>query len=100
MFPFGFFLAPAILWIILFIIARNHGDRSYLTLFYVSLGVTVISWVSAICIPHFTIIVVPIVCVLAIQKFCYIGWFRSIIATILYTVWLIVWPILFNRAMH
>ena len=100
MFPFGLFLAPAILWLILFFVARNQGDTSYSTLFFVSLGITVISVVASIYIPQFAIIVIPIVCVFAIQKFCYIGWLRSIIATVLYMVFLAVWSILFDKVTH
>ena len=100
MFPFGYFLAPAILWLILFFIARNAGERSYSTLFFVSLGITIVAFVSSIYIPQFAIIVVPIVCVLVIQKFCYIGWLRSIIATVLYMAWMIAWPILFDKVTH
>jgi hypothetical protein len=49
---------------------------------------------------YVTLIIVPIVSILAIQKFCYIGWLRSIIATVLFTAWLIVWPILFAKIVH
>jgi uncharacterized membrane protein len=45
-------------------------------------------------------VVVPVVCALAIQKFCYVGWLRSIIATVLYMAWMIVWPILFDKVTH
>jgi hypothetical protein len=100
MFPFGFFLSPAILWVILFFIARNSGERSYSTLFFVSLGITIVAFVSSIYIPQFAIIVTPIVCFLAIQKFCYIGWLRSIVATILYMAWMIAGPVLFEKATH
>jgi len=96
----GFFIAPAILWVILFLIARHQGDTSYSTLFFVSLGITVVALVSSIYIPQFAIIVVPIVCVLVIQKFCYIGWLRSIIATVLYMVFLTACSVLFDKVMH
>ena len=96
----GFFLDPAALWLILFLIARHQGDTSYSTLFYVSLGITIVSVVSCIYVPQFALLVIPIVCVLAIQKFCYIGWLRSIVATVLYMVWLIVWPMLFDKVTH
>ncbi len=98
--PYGFFLAPAILWVILFLVGRHQGDTSYSTLFFVSLGVTIVSLVSAIYVPQLTIIITPVVCVFAIQKFCYIGWFRSIIATVLYMAWMIIWPFLFHSATH
>jgi hypothetical protein len=39
MWPFGFFLHPAILWIILLIVARHEADRSYSKLFFVALGI-------------------------------------------------------------
>jgi hypothetical protein len=100
MFPFGFFLAPAILWIILFFIARNSGERSYSTLFFVSLGITIVAFVSSIYIPQFSLVITPVVCVLVIQKFCYIGWLRSIVATVLYMAWMIAWPILFGKVSH
>jgi hypothetical protein len=96
----GFFIAPAILWIILFLIARHQGDTSYSTLFFVSLGITIVALVSSIYLPQFAIIVVPIVCVLAIQKFCNIGWLRSIIATVLYMVFLTAWSVLFDKVIH
>jgi hypothetical protein len=97
----GFFIAPAILWVILFFIARHQGDTSYSTLFFVSMGVTIVSVVSFILIPPYGgLIITPIVCVLAIQKFCYVGWVRSIIATVLYMGWMIAWPILFSLVTH
>ncbi len=96
----GFFLCPAILWLILFFVARNQGDTSYSTLFYVSLGVTIVSLVSSIYIPQFAIIITPVVCIFAIKKFCYIGWLRSIIATVLYMAWMVAWPILFDKVTH
>lgn len=79
-----FFFAAAILWIILFFVARNRGERSYPTLFYISLGVTIVAWVSDIYLPHFKSIITLIVCILAIQKLCYIGWIRSVVAAIIY----------------
>ena len=100
MLPYGFFIAPAILWVILFLIARNQGDTSYSTLFFVSFGVSVVAFVSSIYIPPYALIVTPIVCVLAIHRFCCIGWPRSIIATVLYMVWMIVWPFIFHAATH
>ena len=96
----GFFIAPAFLWLILFFVARDQGDTSYSTLFFVSLGISVVALVSSIYIPQFAIIVVPIVCVLAIHKFCYIGWLRSIIATVLYMVFLTAWSVLFDKVIH
>lgn len=96
----GFFIAPAILWVVLFFIARHQGDTSYSTLFFVSLGVTVVALVSSIYIPQFAIILTPVVCVLAIKRFCCIGWLRSIIATVFYMVWMIVWPLIFDLATH
>jgi len=96
--PFGFLLQAAILYVILLFVGRHQGDTSYSTLFYISLGVSIVAFVSAIYIPQFAIVVTSLVCILAIQKFCYIGWIRSIVATILYVAWMIVWPILFLHA--
>jgi predicted membrane channel-forming protein YqfA (hemolysin III family) len=61
--PIGFFLQAAILWIILFIVARHDADRSYSTLFFISLGISVVAFVSSIYIPQFTLIVTATVCV-------------------------------------
>jgi hypothetical protein len=96
----GFFLNPAVLWLILFFVARHDAARSYSTLFFVSLGISVVALVSSIYIPQFTIIVTSIVCILALKRFCYMGWLRAIIATILFIVWLCVWPILFGKFTH
>ncbi len=93
----GLFLSPAILWLILLIVARKQGDTSYVTLFFVSLGVAVISTIAAIYVPQFCLVITLIVCVLALRRFCYIGWTRAIIATVLYIGWLVAWPILFDR---
>jgi hypothetical protein len=93
----GFFIAPAILWVILFFVARHQGDTSYSTLFFVSLGITVAAFVSSIYLPQFALIIAAVVSVLAIQKFCYVGWLRSFIATALYMAWMVVWPILFAK---
>jgi hypothetical protein len=96
----GFFLYPAILWLVLFFVARHDANRSYSTLFFVSLGITIVAFVSSIYIPQFTIIVTPIICVLALKQFCYMGWLRAIIATILFLGWMIIWPILFQKFTH
>lgn len=101
MFTFGFYLSPAVLWLILFLVARRAGgERSFSTLFFVSMGIFAVSLVSAIYIPQYTIIVTPVVCVLAIRRFCYIGWVRSIIVTVLYLAWMMAVPILFDKAVR
>jgi hypothetical protein len=98
--PIGFFLQAAVLWVILFVVARHDANRSYSTLFVVSLGIGVVAFVSSIYIPQFTIVITPLVCVLALRQFCYMGWLRAIIATILFVAWMIVWPILFYHLTH
>jgi hypothetical protein len=80
----GILVATAILWVILALVAGKEGETSYSTRFYVSLGVTFASFVVGLCQPELTIFVTPVICVLAVQKFCYIGWPRSIVATVLY----------------
>jgi hypothetical protein len=98
--PIGFFLQAAILWIILFIVARHDADRSYSTLFFISLGISVVAFVSSIYIPQFTLIVTAIVCVLALRRFCKMEWLRAVIATVIFVAWMIVWPILFIHLIH
>jgi hypothetical protein len=97
---FTFFINPAILWLILFFVARKQGDTSYSTLFYVSLGITILAFVLALYVPQFAIFILPVVCVLAVKRFCYIGWLRAIIATILFMVWVMLWPVLFHQVIH
>jgi uncharacterized membrane protein YczE len=99
-FLYQFLVAPLILWFILFLLARNHGSRQFSTLFYVCIGITLISLGATIYLPQFAIIVIPVACVLLIQKFCYIGWIRSIIATILYMAAMLFCSILFDKATH
>ena len=99
-FPYNLLLAPAILWVILFFVGRHQGNTSFSTLFYVSLGVSIISVLAFVYVPEFAIIITPVVCVLAIQKFCYIGWLRSIIATILYIVGCMAWNFFFDKLIH
>ena len=96
----GFFIAPAILWVILFLLARNHGNRAFSTLFYVCVGITIVSLLASIYLPQFAIFIIPVVCVLLIQKFCYIGWIRSIIATILYMTAMLGCAVLFDKVIH
>lgn len=98
--PYVFFVAPVILCGILFVVGGNRGDRSFSTRFFVSLGVTVAAWISAVFIQQFAVVIVPVVCVLAIQKFCYIGWLRSILATVLYMAWMVGWPTLIHKLSH
>ena len=100
MIPFGFFLAPALLWVILFFIARHRGECSYSTLFYVSIGVFIVELLSSIYLPPYTLAITAVVCVLAIQKFCYVGWLRAVLATILYLGGSIAWSLLFNHVTH
>jgi len=94
---YQFLIAPLILWVILFLLARNRGTREFSTLFFVCVGITVISLVASIYLPDFAIIIVPVASVLLIQKFCYIGWVRSIVAAILYFVVLAFGSALFER---
>jgi hypothetical protein len=97
---YQFIIAPVILWFILFLLARNCGTRAFSTLFYVCIGITVVSLLASIYLPQFAIIVIPVACVLLIQKFCYIGWIRSIIATLLYVAALLGCSILFDKVTH
>ena len=93
---FTFFINPAVLWVILFLVARKQGDTSYLTLFYVSMGITILAFVLALYVRPYAIYILPVVCVLAIQKFCYVGWLRSIVASVLFMAWVILWPVIFH----
>ena len=91
----GVLVTTAILWMILAIVARNpDGETSYSTLFYVSLGVTFTSFVVSFCQPGLVIFVMPVICAFAVWKFCYVGWTRSIIASVLYTGAMIGWGFL------
>ena len=98
---FGFLFAyPASLWLILYFVARRDADRSYSTLFYVTLGVVLVAYATAIYFPPFVLIVTPIVCVLVLRRFCYMGWLRAIIATILFVAWMCIWPTIFQKITH
>jgi hypothetical protein len=97
---YQFIIAPVILWFILFLLSRNCGTRSFSTLFYVCIGITIVSIVAPIYRPQFAIFIIPVACVLLIQKFCYIGWIRSIIATILFMAAMQAYSILFDKATH
>ena len=97
---YQFLIAPVILWFILLLLARNHGTRSFYTVFYVCIGITVVSILASIYLPQFAIFIIPVTGVLLIQKFCYIGWIRSIIATVLYMAAMLVCSMLFDKATH
>jgi hypothetical protein len=92
----GFFLDPAILWLILFFVARHGTERSYFTLFFVSVGITVVAFLSSIYIPQFAVFVIPIVSVLALRRFCNVGWGRAVVVTVLFVAWLCFSPVLFE----
>lgn len=58
-------------------------------------GMGVLSW----CVPSWAAPVVGvaialIVSVLALRRFCDVGWLRATISAILFTSWMIVWPVL------
>jgi len=93
-------VATAILWVIVVLVASKRGETSYSTLFYVSLGVAFTSFVVGLCQPQLVIFVTPVICVLAIQKFCYIGWTRSIVATVLYMAAITGWGLLLHSLMN
>src|SRR5581483_3861084 len=97
MFPFGFFLHAAVLWLILFIFARHDADRSYSTLFFVSLVIVLETILSAMYIRPWDVLLDTVVCVLLLRRFCYMGWFRAIIATVLFSLWLAFYPYLWER---
>ena len=97
---FTFFIDPAVLWLILFFVARKQGDTAYSTLFYITLGITLVAFGLALFLAPFAVYILPIVCVLAIKRFCYIDWFRAILATVLYMAWKIFSPILFYHLFH
>lgn len=93
-------VATAILWVIVALVASKRGETSYSTLFYVSLGVSLVTFVVGLCQPGLVFFVTPVICVLAIQKFCYIGWTRSIVATVLYMAAITGWGFLLHSLMH
>jgi hypothetical protein len=91
----GAFIHPAVLWLILFVIARHDADRSFLNLFFISLGVCFFSFILSLFNPWLFFIAAPAACLFALHQFCNLNWLRSMIAAILFTAWLFVWPILF-----
>src|SRR5436190_23803079 len=92
-------VATAILWVIVVLVASKRCETSYSTLFYVSLGVSFASFVIGLCQPELVIFVTSVICALAIQKFCYIGWTRSIVATVLYMAAITGWGLLLHSLM-
>jgi len=92
-------VATALLWVIVVLVASKRGETSYSTLFYVSLGVAFASFVVGLRQPELVIFVTPVICVFAVQKFCYIGWTRSIVATVLYMGAMIAWGLLLQSLM-
>jgi|SRR4051812_46386125 hypothetical protein len=92
----GVLVSTAILWVILAFVAGKQGETSYSTRFYISLGVTFLSFAVGLCQPELAIFVTPVICVLALQKFCDIGWPRAIVATVLYMGATIAWGLLLH----
>jgi len=82
---------------VFFVAHKQGGDTSYVTLFYVSLGITLVAFALALFVPTYAIFILPVVCAWAIQKFCSIGWLRSIVATILFMAWVVSWPVIFDK---
>src|SRR5437016_4883557 len=100
MFPFGPFLNAAALWLILFVVAGHQADRSYSKLFFVSLGVSLAALGLSLLIAPWDMIATPIVCVLAMQRFCYIGWLRAVLSTLLFMGWWAVSPQLWKHLLN
>ena len=97
---FTLFINPAVLWVILFLVARKQGDASYSTLFFLSVGIALLAFALALFLPQFAIYILPLSSALAIKKFCYIGWLRAIIATVLFMTWVVFWPVIFRQALN
>jgi hypothetical protein len=85
------------LWLILFAIARHNVDRSYFNLFFISLGICFVTFLLTLLSPYLFFIAAPVACACALHRFCELEWLRSVVAAILFTVWLYFWPILFVR---
>ena len=97
MWPFGFFLHPAILWIILLIVARHEADRSYSKLFFVSLGIVIAAFGFNWFISPWDLVATPVVCALVLRRFCYVTWPQAIISTVLFVGWWAAYPLLWRR---
>jgi hypothetical protein len=89
-----FFIDPAVLWLILFLVARKQGVTAYSTLFYLTMGITIVAFGLALFLSPFAVYLLPVVCVLAFKRFCYIDWLRAILATTLYMGWKMFSPVL------
>jgi hypothetical protein len=58
-------------------------------------GMGVLSWcVPPYAAPFVGALIALIVSVLVLRRFCDVRWFRTIISAILFTAWLVVWPVL------
>jgi hypothetical protein len=95
----GLFINPVVLWLILLCIDRHNSDRSWFKLFLLSLGICVVTGILSLCYPLplasiIGVIFALFVSVFALHRFCDLEWLGAIISAILFTVWLIVWPIL------
>jgi hypothetical protein len=95
----GLFVNPPVLWLILFCIDRHNADCSWLKLFFVSLGICVVTGVVSLCVPLAAasiigVIIALFVSIFALHQFCDMGWLRAIISAVLFSLWLIFWPVL------
>ena len=93
----AFLLQAVVLWFVLFIILRDGSGRSYSTMFYVSVGITLAVIGLHFAIPRWSLPVAAAGSVLTIRFFCYTSWLRAAIASALFFTWLHFYPALLQR---
>lgn len=90
------FIHPFVLCIILHFIARDTSE--YYSFFRVLLIVFSVSLVSAILylkISPIALLAFPALLIFALMRFCYVSFVRSLLATVLFSGYLIAWERIF-----
>jgi hypothetical protein len=100
MLPIGFFIQPAALWLILFLVARNEADRTFSTLFFLSIGIALMAIGLDYLIKPWDLLATPILCAIALRRFCCITWVQAVLASLLFIAWWFVYPLLWKLLLH
>jgi len=90
-------LDPIGLMAILWLVARHNADFEFSTVFFVTLGLTLATFLIALAIGIFAVIPLFGLCVWALMKFCYTTLGQALIATTIFVAYKIGYGLLLFR---
>jgi hypothetical protein len=86
----GIVIEAALLWIILFSVARHEAELDFMHILYVVMGIStascIVEWLLFPYLSYFVLILTITFSIIVLVRFCYISLTKAIIVTALYII--------------